>query len=34
MYDFSQVDQFILGAAQKYATDPSRVNEHTTPDNR
>lgn len=34
MYDFSQVDQFMLGAAQKYATDPNRVNEHTTPDNK
>lgn len=34
MYDFSQVDQYMLGAAQQYAQDPRFAAEHTTPDNK
>lgn len=34
MYDFTNQDKFLLGAAQKYAQDPSHSVEHVTPDNK
>lgn len=34
MYDITQVDKYLMGAAQQYATDPSFAAEHTTPDNK